>query len=76
METMQYPGMESHVASHDSFFKKLCELIARFERGEDKFHTRIAAYVGTYLFNHVDTCDRALADWQHQTSAASGETKV
>jgi hemerythrin len=75
MAREHYPDIEAHIAAHDAFFKRLCELMARFERGEDEFQARIVAYVGTYLFNHIDTYDRALGSWCHDTARSIDDAK-
>ncbi|MBI1206759.1 MAG: bacteriohemerythrin [Azospirillum sp.] len=63
MQKIGYPEAVTHIAAHNNFFERMCELIAKFERDEPDIHTLIAAFVGNYAFNHIDVYDRKLAQY-------------
>ena len=66
MVKIKYPDTELHIRAHGSFFNRLSELIKTYEKGEPDIHCRIAAYIGTYAFNHIETYDRKLANFCQQ----------
>lgn len=72
MRRLHYPEMINHVNGHDSFFDRLGDYLAAFERDEVGIRRRLSAFVGTYAWNHIQTYDRALADWcrERTTEAA------
>lgn len=69
MNKLSYPDKDSHILAHNSFFDRLCLLKTAFEQNDVSIRNKINAFFATYAFNHIATCDRALAEWcgQHRS---------
>ncbi|MGN0342966.1 MAG: bacteriohemerythrin [Roseburia sp.] len=65
-EEVGYPGLEDHKKKHEEFKKSLCSLEEFLEESEgptDAFVEQVKKKVVDWLFNHIKTFDRSVAEY-------------
>lgn len=65
-ENVNYPGLNEHREKHEEFRKTLKSLETFLEESEgptDAFVSQVKANVVNWLFNHIKTFDRSVAEY-------------
>lgn len=65
-EEVNYPGLKQHQEKHEEFRKTLRDLDEFLEESEgptDAFVNQVEAKVVNWLFNHIKTFDRSVAEY-------------